>query len=78
MSIYPKFFRILKKSSSSTTYTSKKYGKFSNWNKQRIKMVRIHVYIANVRKDYLDKISAEIFKKHRGIGINKGATNTKW
>ncbi|MGX5748376.1 RNA-guided endonuclease TnpB family protein [Bacillus toyonensis] len=41
----------------------------SRWNKQRIKIARIHEYILNARKDYLDKISTEIIKNHDVIGI---------
>ncbi|PFQ95569.1 transposase, partial [Bacillus cereus] len=37
----------------------------SRWNKQRIKVARIHEYISNARKDYLDKI----IKNHDVIGI---------
>lgn len=37
---------------------------FPNWNKQRIKVARIHEHIANAKKDYLDKISTEIIKSH--------------
>ncbi|EAL16029.1 transposase all7245 (plasmid) [Bacillus cereus G9241] len=41
----------------------------SRWNKQRIKVARIHEYIMNSRKDYLDKVSTEIIKNHDIIGI---------
>src|SRR5690625_39818 len=41
----------------------------SNWNKQRIKVARIHEKIANARNDYLHKISTEIVKNHDIIGI---------
>ena len=41
----------------------------SRWNKQRVRVARIHEYIANARKDYLDKISTEIIKNHDVIGI---------
>ncbi|EEM92882.1 Transposase-like protein B [Bacillus thuringiensis IBL 200] len=41
----------------------------SRWNKQRVKVARIHEYITNARKDYLDKISTEIIKSHDVIGI---------
>ncbi|EJR90727.1 IS605 OrfB family transposase [Bacillus cereus VD200] len=32
-------------------------------------IARIHEYITNARKDYLDKISTEIIKNHDVIGI---------
>jgi len=41
----------------------------SNWNKQRIKVARIHEKIVNARKDYLHKISTEIVKNHDIIGV---------
>ncbi len=39
------------------------------WNKQRVKVARIHEYMTNARKDYLNKISTEIIKSHDVIGI---------
>lgn len=41
----------------------------SNWNKQRIKVARIHEQITNARTDYLQKISTHIVKNHDIIGI---------
>ncbi|WP_100010539.1 IS200/IS605 family element RNA-guided endonuclease TnpB [Lentibacillus sediminis] len=41
----------------------------SNWNKQRVKVARIHEAIANARKDYLDKISTYLVKNHDVIGL---------
>src|SRR5690606_8933836 len=41
----------------------------SNWDKQRIKVARIHEKMTNARKDYLHKISTEIIKNHDVIGI---------
>ncbi|MCY9664792.1 IS200/IS605 family element RNA-guided endonuclease TnpB [Paenibacillus alginolyticus] len=41
----------------------------SNWNKQRIKVARIHEDMANARKDYLDKISTQIVKNHDIIAM---------
>lgn len=41
----------------------------SNWDKQRIKVARIHEKITNARTDYLQKISTEIIKNHDVIGI---------
>jgi putative transposase len=41
----------------------------SNWNKQRIKVARIHEKITNARNDYLHKISTEIVKNHDIIGM---------
>ena len=41
----------------------------SNWNKQRVKVARIHERIANARTDYLQKISTHIVKNHDIIAI---------
>lgn len=41
----------------------------SNWDKQRIRVARIHEKITNARTDYLQKISTEIIKNHDVIGI---------
>lgn len=41
----------------------------SNWNKQRIKVARIHEKIVKARKDYLHKLSTYIVKNHDIIGV---------
>jgi putative transposase len=41
----------------------------SNWNKQRVKVARIHESIADARTDYLQKISTYIVKNHDVIAI---------
>src|SRR5690625_3183083 len=41
----------------------------SNWNKQRIKVARLHEKITNARTDYLHKTSTSIVKSHDIIGI---------
>ncbi|AOZ93743.1 IS200/IS605 family element RNA-guided endonuclease TnpB [Paenibacillus crassostreae] len=40
-----------------------------NYQKQKLKVARIHEKIANARADYLHKISTEIIKNHDVIGI---------
>ena len=45
-----------------------KMQKFSNnWNKQRIKVAKIHEKIANQRKDYLHKISTKLIRENQII-----------
>ena len=41
----------------------------SNWNKQHIKVARIHEKITNCRTYYLQRISTEIVKNHDMIGM---------
>lgn len=66
----PKFFRTLeKKLAKEQRILSRRTKGGSNWNKQRIRVARIHECISNARADYLHKISTEIVKKHDIIGI---------
>ncbi|PHQ14734.1 RNA-guided endonuclease TnpB family protein, partial [Bacillus thuringiensis] len=65
-----KFFRSLEdKLAKAQRVLSRRMKESSRWNKQRVKVSRIHEYISNTRKDYLDKISTEIIKNHDVIGI---------
>lgn len=42
--------------------------KFSNnWQKQKRKIQRLHSHIANIRRDYLHKVTSEISKNHAMI-----------
>lgn len=44
--------------------------KFSaNWHKQKKKIQRLHAHIANIRRDYLHKVTSEISKNHAMIVI---------
>ncbi|MBE7129659.1 IS200/IS605 family element RNA-guided endonuclease TnpB [Bacillus mycoides] len=65
-----KFFRSLeeKLAKAQRVLSRRMKGSF-RWNKQRVKVARIHEYMTNARKDYLDKISTEIIKNHDVIGI---------
>ncbi|KEK24811.1 IS200/IS605 family element RNA-guided endonuclease TnpB [Bacillus gaemokensis] len=66
----PKWFRKLEeKLGKAQRILSRRVKGSSNWNKQRIKVARIHERIANARIDYLQKISTEIVKNHDIIGI---------
>lgn len=66
----PKFFRRLEvKLAKEQRILSRREIGSSNWNKQRIKVARIHEKITNARNDYLHKISTEIIKNHDVIGI---------
>jgi putative transposase len=66
----PKFFRSLEeKLAKAQRVLSRRMKGSHHWNKQRVKVARIHEYMTNARKDYLDKISTEIIKNHDVIGI---------
>lgn len=66
----PKWFRTLEKRlANAQRILSKRVKGSSNWNKQRVKVARIHERITNARTDYLQKISTEIVKNHDIIGI---------
>ncbi|EJP84446.1 IS200/IS605 family element RNA-guided endonuclease TnpB [Bacillus cereus] len=66
----PKFFRTLEeKLAKAQCILSRRTKGSSNWHKQRVKVARIHEHIANVRVDYLHKLSTEIIKNHDVIGM---------
>ncbi len=66
----PKWFRKLEeKLANAQRILSRRTKGSSNWNKQRVKVARIHEKITNARTDYLQKISTEIIKNHDVIGI---------
>lgn len=66
----PKFFRRLEeKLARAQRKLSRMMKGSSNWNKQRIKVARIHEKITNARTDYLQKISTHIVKNHDIIAI---------
>ncbi|MCM3067856.1 IS200/IS605 family element RNA-guided endonuclease TnpB [Priestia flexa] len=66
----PKWFRKLEEKLANTQrILSRRTKGGSNWNKQRIKVARIHEKITNARTDYLQKISTEIIKNHDVIGM---------
>ncbi|WP_336974577.1 IS200/IS605 family element RNA-guided endonuclease TnpB [Bacillus thuringiensis] len=66
----PRFFRILEeKLAKAQRILSRRTKVSSNWNKQRVKVARIHEHIANARADYLHKLSTEIIKNHDVIGM---------
>jgi putative transposase len=66
----PKFFRTLEaKLVKEQQILSRRAKGGSNWNKQRIKVARLHEHISNARADYLHKISTEIVKNHDIIGM---------
>ncbi|AHM57988.1 putative transposase in snaA-snaB intergenic region (plasmid) [Peptoclostridium acidaminophilum DSM 3953] len=66
----PKFFRTLEAKLAREQRILSRRVKFSNnWQKQRVKVARLHEHIANARADYLHKISTDIVKNHDIIGI---------
>jgi putative transposase len=66
----PKWFRKLEeKLAKAQRILSRRTKGGSNWNKQRMKIARIHERITYARRDYLQKISANIIKSHDVIGV---------
>ncbi|MGY0695050.1 IS200/IS605 family element RNA-guided endonuclease TnpB, partial [Virgibacillus sp. FSP13] len=73
----PKFFRTLEeKLARAQQILSRRKKGSSNWNKQRIKVARIHEKITNARMDYLHKISTDVIKNHDCIGIEDLQVNS--
>ncbi|MBT2291502.1 transposase, partial [Paenibacillus albidus] len=66
----PKFYRRLEeKLARAQRKLSRMMKGSSNWNKQRIKVARIHEKITNARTDYLQKQSTQLVKNHDIIAI---------
>ena len=66
----PKFFLTLEERLvKSQRIMSRRTVSETNCYKAKIKVTLIHEKIVNALKDYLDKISTEIFKNHYIIGI---------
>lgn len=66
----PKWFRKLEKKLANTQrILSRRTKGGSNWNKQRVKVARLHERITNARTDYLHKISTHIVKNHDVVGV---------
>jgi putative transposase len=66
----PKWFRKLEEQlAKAQRILSRRKKGGTNWNKQRIKVARLHEKITNARHDYLHKISTEIVKNHDIIGM---------
>lgn len=66
----PKWYRKLEEQlANAQRILSRRIKGGSNWNKQRVKVAKIHERISNSRTDYLQKITTEIIKNHDVIGI---------
>ena len=66
----PKFFRKYEaKLAKAQRILSRRVKHSKNWEKQRVKVAKIHERIANARKDNLHKFSYDIIKNHDVIGI---------
>ena len=61
--------KILSRRASIAKNSGRKLSESRNYQKQRIKVAKIHEKIANKRKDFLDKLSTEIIKNHDVICI---------
>ena len=61
--------KILSRRARQTKKDGRKLSESKNYQKQRVKVARIHERIRNTRTDYLQKISTEIVKNHDVIGI---------
>lgn len=61
--------RILSRRKEQANRQKKPLSQARNYQKQRIKVARLHEKIVNKRNDYLHKVSTEIIKSHDVIGI---------
>ncbi|MGG0760114.1 RNA-guided endonuclease TnpB family protein, partial [Bacillus paramycoides] len=66
----PKWFRVLEKRlAHAQRILSRRTKGGTNWQKQRMKVARIHERIKQAKTDYLQKLSTRIIKNHDVIGI---------
>ena len=76
----PKYFRVLEKKlaiaqrilsrrKEQAVRQKKALSEAKNYQKQRVKVARIHEKIRNSRTDYLQKVSTDVIKNHDIIGI---------
>ncbi|AUM64408.1 transposase [Brevibacillus laterosporus] len=66
----PKWFRKLEENLvTAQRILSRRVKGSSNWNKQRVKVARIHEKITHARTDYLQKISTYIIQNHDVVGV---------
>ncbi len=63
------FYKLEEKLANAQRILSRRTKGGSNWNKQRVKVARIHEKITNARTDYLQKISTHIIKNHDVVGL---------
>lgn len=71
----PKWFRKLEENLvTAQRILSRRVKGSSNWNKQRVKVARIHEKITHARTDYLQKISTYIIKNHDVVGVEGSAS----
>ncbi|MGP6145567.1 IS200/IS605 family element RNA-guided endonuclease TnpB [Jeotgalibaca sp. A122] len=61
--------KILSRRRGQAKKDGRKLSESKNYQKQRVKVARIHERISHARADYLQKISTEIVKNHDVIGI---------
>lgn len=61
--------KILSRRAKQVKKDGRKLSESKNYQKQRVKVARIHEQICNARTDYLQKISTKIVKNHDVIGI---------
>lgn len=70
----PKYYREMEQVPVATTRTIPVASGSNNRNKARIKLAKHHEYIANCRRDFLQKLSTELINNNDIICI-EGLTN---
>ena len=67
---YPRYFRKLEAKLAKEQRKLSRMKKFSkNWYKQKRKVAKIHEKIANMRKDFLDKLSYKLAEEYDAIAV---------
>ena len=65
---YPRYFRMLEKKLKKLQKSLSRKVKFSkNWHKQKAKISKLHEYIKNCRRDFLNKLSKKLSEERNAV-----------
>ena len=67
---YPKYFRMLEEKLKKLQKSLSRKVKFSkNWYKQKAKILKLHEYIKNCRRDFLHKLSKKLSEEYNAVVV---------
>ena len=67
---YPKYFRMLEEKLKKLQKSLSRKVKFSkNWYKQKAKILKLHEYIKNCRRDFLHKLSKKLSEAYNAVAV---------
>ena len=67
---YPRYFRMLEKKLKKLQKSLSRKVKFSkNWYKQKLKILKLHEYTQNYRRDFLHKLSKKLSEEYNAVTV---------